>query len=643
MRETTNRMLKPNACPACFRPAALDRTNPDDIEVRCGACGVYRVTAAAELLLQTADVPTPQAFEVSYAMRSAQREAPDIVIGELEAQAILLRRLSEIKAGVSRFHRIIWDLGRNPSDVTAYQLEGWAAVARAKSLREIRFTLDQLIRRGLIEERDNEGSIFLVLTGFGLRFFEYGRDKIRNRASRPARNVPRKMMHKTYAAKLDINSFKCFAPDQSIDFCSQDGRVSKWTFLVGENGVGKTSILQLIAGLYPVFSTNEERRPDVMPSSSNALEKIANQMSVDKTGVSVRALFHQGDLDSQFTNPVISGVSKKPTSLDSLLRGLILAADVLTLNYGQVVSYCAGYDRIPHPSPIFGYGAGRLVGSPTLSHIRDDQNRFESLFDISAPLSNPEEWMLRADYSTRLSRDKAASQRRFDRIRNAIIDVLPDAQRIEIMPPDDLHENPWVGFVTSSATVPYSELSAGYQSMAAWIVDLALQLQSAYPDSIEPLAEPCIVLIDEIDLHLHPRWQRAIISHLDAIFPQAQFIATTHSPLVIQGAINANLTLLRREEDGVHVVNDVDEIQAWRVDQILTSELFGLESARPDEIANLHERRNSLLAKSDLTAEDWAEVASIKEVLDQKEPYERAVSLEDKADLLVKSLLAFKG
>ncbi len=63
-----------------------------------------------------------------------------------------------------------------------------------------------------------------------------------------------------------------------------------------------------------------------------------------------------------------------------------------------------------------------------------------------------------------------------------------------------------------------------------------------------------MVLVDEIDLHLHPRWQRDLIGFLTARFPNAQFIATDHSPLIVQAAADANIALLRREGD--HVVND---------------------------------------------------------------------------------------
>src|SRR5206468_5479818 len=85
--------------------------------------------------------------------------------------------------------------------------------------------------------------------------------------------------------------------------------------------------------------------------------------------------------------------------------------------------------------------------------------------------------------------------------------------------------------------------------LIAWVVDLASRMFEAYPDSPDPLSEAAIALVDEIDLHLHPRWQREITAHLDRLFPNVQFIVTAHSPLVVQGAGVTNVAVLRRVDD----------------------------------------------------------------------------------------------
>jgi predicted ATP-binding protein involved in virulence len=125
-----------------------------------------------------------------------------------------------------------------------------------------------------------------------------------------------------------------------------------------------------------------------------------------------------------------------------------------------------------------------------------------------------------------------------------------------------------------------------------------------YPDSPDPLAEPAVVLVDEIDLHLHPKWQRKLMGFLTERFPNTQFIATAHSPLVAQAAADANLAVLRRDGDHVVIENDVDNIRGWRIDQILTSDLFGLETARPEHIEKLLLERKAILTKPKLTRAD---------------------------------------
>ena len=137
-----------------------------------------------------------------------------------------------------------------------------------------------------------------------------------------------------------------------------------------------------------------------------------------------------------------------------------------------------------------------------------------------------------------------------------------------------------------------------------WMVDFASRLFERYPDSPNPLAEPAIALVDEIDLHLHPRWQRTLMQFLSETFPNTQFIVSAHSPLVVQAATDANIVLLRREGDHVVIDNDIQAIKGWRIDQVLTSDLFGLESARPPDLDPALKERTRLLSKTRLTAKD---------------------------------------
>ena len=86
----------------------------------------------------------------------------------------------------------------------------------------------------------------------------------------------------------------------------------------------------------------------------------------------------------------------------------------------------------------------------------------------------------------------------------------------------------------SPTTIEVAQLSDGERSTLALVLDLTRRLAQANPEMTNPAAEAeAVVLIDEIDLHLHPKWQRQIVRNLTAAFPRCQFIATTHSPQVI--------------------------------------------------------------------------------------------------------------
>ncbi len=174
-----------------------------------------------------------------------------------------------------------------------------------------------------------------------------------------------------------------------------------------------------------------------------------------------------------------------------------------------------------------------------------------------------------------------------------------------------------------AAKTPYGwvrvgELSLGYRTLMAWVIDFAARMLARYPDRDNPLAEPAVCLVDEVDLHLHPTWQRELIGFLDERFPNTQFIVTAHSPLVVQAAEQANIAVLRRHEgeDFVTIHNDLDAIRGWRVDQILTSDLFGLDGSRAPRVNELMRERARLLGQSTLDEADQQRVAELDEQLD---------------------------
>jgi len=245
-----------------------------------------------------------------------------------------------------------------------------------------------------------------------------------------------------------------------------------------------------------------------------------------------------------------------------------------------------------------------------------DDNRPDacaSLFSDTAELLSPIEWLLTTDYSTKIESDQTArAVDKYKKVESALLRLLPGIEGFRFVP------SPETGKVRVEANfertwVPVNQLSLGYQTSMTWIVDLADRLINRYPNSNDSLAEPAVVLIDEIDLHVHPQWQRQIIQQLTDIFKNTQFIVTAHSPQVVQAAQDANIVLLRREGDHVVIENSVQEIRNWRVDQILTSDLFGLPSTRPPQLDAAIEERASILTKPELTERDEARLQELQQ------------------------------
>ena len=101
-------------------------------------------------------------------------------------------------------------------------------------------------------------------------------------------------------------------------------------------------------------------------------------------------------------------------------------------------------------------------------------------------------------------------------------------------------------------TLDLSQLSDGERGLLAVLIDLTRRLAQANPDLEHPAQDAqAVVLIDELDLHMHPRWQREIVSRLTATFPKCQFVTTTHSPQIISEVQPENLLLLRQEGDRI--------------------------------------------------------------------------------------------
>ena len=394
-------------------------------------------------------------------------------------------------------------------------------------------------------------------------------------AAKPARSGSRPG---TYFLSLTVENVRCFGPAQTLDLSDGHRRHAPWTIILGENGLGKTTLLTCLACVASM------RYP--FSAARHTWESIGTR----------KGLVRLGSRAGGIVGALL--VSSDQSHKTAKVR--------IELPKGVLTSGVTGQRLLSYH-----YGASRRI--PQRKGLTRDDERVGVFLDDDVALRDPEDWLLTADYNAHLRGPDAERFGAFARrVREALVEILPEVSDIRIQPADEPGGSPRVEARTPDGWMSLRRLGFGYQSQLTWLVDFASRMFEHYPDSLNPLAEPAVVLVDEIDLHMHPRWQRQVIGYLTELCPNTQFVVTAHSPLVVQAAADANIVLLRRQGDHVVIDNDPEVLSNWRVDQILTSELFGLDSARPPQIEAPLKERRTLLAKHRLTSRDRARLAELE-------------------------------
>lgn len=414
----------------------------------------------------------------------------------------------------------------------------------------------------------------------------------------------------TYITGLRLRNIKSFEGDHHLDLTTEDGKIARWTLILGDNGVGKTTLLQCLAHLAPFRNTRDEdgvAKPTffIEPGGSSEVKTIEQLARIGEHSFLLEGSFvGNGILDEKPTPRVTSFT----TSIE------------FTKRQGKVESFEASetVDVIKREPLVIAYGAGRKLGHGALD--RDDAGGpLASLFDDQVELCDAEELIQQLDYAAYKRQTKQAA-RQNTVMREMISALLPDIgvpDNLKIYGPSPISRGGKTGVhaVTPYGEVPLADLSFGYQTMTAWLADIGWRIFQHYPGSANPLREPAVVLVDEIDLHLHPKWQRQLRQKLGKHFPAVQFIATAHSPLMAQAYMSQNLAVVRRVGEGVKIENEPKVVASWRLDEVITSELFDLPSAFPPEIEALYEEQRELVAKPNRTRADQNRLRELESIL----------------------------
>lgn len=426
----------------------------------------------------------------------------------------------------------------------------------------------------------------------------------------------------TFATELVLQDVKSFAGKQVLTLTDGKGNPARWTLLLGDNGVGKTTLLECLTQMTPVFNSSsgagerdEDARFYVEPRIAWAengpifalRRNAADACRVQATFVADAILDRDVGSEQLTTSVEFDRIGGKDEHLAFSRWPQTDDEAIPEPEWSQRTKIL--------PPLVLAYGAGRHMGVGNFE-LAELPEATDSLLANQAELFDAEELLLYLHHAS-LAPRAGKAKRQKDLLVKAIAAFLPEvgsSSDIIIQGATAIGEKTKQGvFVrTRDGEVPLKQLSFGYQTMMAWIGDIAMRLFLHAPDSDNALHVPAIVVVDEIDLHLHPKWQREMRSLLSAAFPNVQFVATAHSPLLAQAFLDANLAVVMRDGDHSVIENDPAAIADWRIDQIVTSELFGLPSPWPPQIDALFQEHAKLSAKASLSPSERKRLADLE-------------------------------
>jgi energy-coupling factor transporter ATP-binding protein EcfA2 len=381
---------------------------------------------------------------------------------------------------------------------------------------------------------------------------------------------------------------KCFA-DVELRFQSAaetGDPQSNWNVILGENGDGKTTLLKGIAAcLMDATTADRMLRPTGWvrgKAEVAALDAtiVPQSMDLGEASLKVREIGYlivQPTASNGLATPTLTppdAWSWTPFGHDaSQMRGNLGLLANSAFSRGHSGGWMsAGYG--PHRRP-----AGSSEPPPSKDVL---ERRFGTLFDERQPLYDCESWLKELDRRALKAGKSSIRRRTFDDAKEAVKSLLPGVE--DILVEDE------VSFKWHGERANVDQLSQGYRSMFVLAVDMLRWMEETRSTPEVSLREvQGVVLVDEIDAHLHPEWQRRVGFMLCKTFPNIQFIVASHSPFVAMAAGKKALTLLERSDDVVTANQDVPYVRGWSVGRVL-SELFSQLSQRdPETEARLEE------------------------------------------------------
>ncbi|WP_462268093.1 AAA family ATPase [Mucilaginibacter sp.] len=376
-----------------------------------------------------------------------------------------------------------------------------------------------------------------------------------------------------WVEEITLENIKCFEK-QSIRLGSSKAKYPWITFL-GENGTGKSTILQALS----LLLSGPEGAKQLLTRPEGWLK---NEVIPGKISVKI----HKNDHDpstygekkerKQFSYTFYVTGNQKLTINNKVFTEPVIAEDT----NNRILPWLRENALLPKGKGWFGagYGAFRRLTRENRILVPSLQTplrytNFFTQFREDQALEAFETWMVYLDYRISKSQNDLLAQKQKAWGIKAINSLLPEGNKF-----DSIDGDGRIWFEVQGSKVSTIALSDGFRSILALAGDLIWRLIEAFPESTNPLFEEGTVLIDELDIHLHPTWQRSIATLLRKTFPNIQFIMATHSPLITAGAGEDAVTYRFHRENNTVKIDRINNIHAWNVDKILQSEAFGLVS-----------------------------------------------------------------
>jgi len=405
--------------------------------------------------------------------------------------------------------------------------------------------------------------------------------------------------------KMRMKNFRGFE-DKTVEF--SEG----FNVLVGDNGRGKTAVLEGLAiGMATYFK--EMEGDDIrIPLPKDVFH---SPMKVGFVLIPTKQFPTEIHCNLQFNGTAIStGIKLLQSSTSGKMwdrkpKYFLSPSEILTPSKDLYIAVAQGEEK---PLPILCYYGVERFQTKKSTNISEHISRFNGYRDCLNRVTDHRDFLKWYKKVLLLGVALGYEQEVKNSVQHSISTVIPECKMIGL----DENAEDLQATINDNGTeqlLPFKMLSDGYRNMLAMVADIACRCAVLNPQfgAKAPLMTDGMVLIDEIDLHLHPKWQRSVVGNLKKAFPKIQFVVTTHSPFIIQS--------LKREEiirlgDDEPLPDTIDK----SIEEII-EEIQGIE------LPQMSPRRKEMTE----TAQKYYQLLKSGEKADEKKKDEIKVKLDE--------------